>query len=190
MKVLAIFGSPRKKGNTAKMIEMALSGFPPNADIHRIYLGDLNFSGCGPCRECKTTGTCVINDDLQPVFNEMIWAEIILFGSPSLFSDVSSQLKMLMERTWWMKGALYNKIGGYVVTGRRYMESTMNTLHAFMLRHRMILGGSGALGFTFTEMGDLNNDPLALNDARGTGMRLVELHSLIYGSLSKRGFTD
>jgi multimeric flavodoxin WrbA len=90
-------------------------------------------------------------------------------------------IKKLMERTWWMKGALYNKIGGYVVTGRRYMESTLNTLHAFMLRHRMIMGGSGALGFTFTEMGGLEYDPLALRDAQGTGMRLVELWKLVYG---------
>jgi len=85
-----------------------------------------------------------------------------------------------MERTWWMKGDLRNKIGGYVITGRRYIESTINTLHAFFLRHRMILGGSGALGYTFTEMGTLEYDPLALRDAKSTGLRLVELYHLIY----------
>ncbi len=180
MKVLAIYGSPRKEGNTARMLDAALSEFPGTAEIRRIYLGELNFSGCGPCRECKTTGNCMIEDDMQPVFEDMLWAEIIVFGSPSQFSDVSVNIKKLMERTWWMKGQLKNKIGGYVVTGRRYMESTLNTLHAFMLRHRMILGGSGALGFTFTEMGTLDNDPLALKDARKTGQRLVELYELIY----------
>ncbi len=182
MKVLAIYGSPRKEGNTAKMMDVALSVFPESAEIHKVFLGELNFSGCGPCRECKTKGFCVIDDDMQGVFKEMLWAEIILFGSPSQFADVSVDIKKLMERTWWMKGALYNKIGGYVVTGRRYMESTLNTLHAFMLRHRMILGGSGALGFTFTEMGGLEYDPLALRDAQGTGMRLVELWEMIYGN--------
>ncbi|HFB62367.1 MAG TPA: flavodoxin family protein, partial [Bacteroidetes bacterium] len=114
------------------------------------------------------------------VYKEMLWAEMIVFGSPTQFSDVSSDLKKLMERTWWMKGNLKNKIGGYVITGRRYMESTLNTLHAFMLRHRMILGGSGALGFTHTEMGNLDNDPLALKDAHKTGKRLVELYRFIY----------
>jgi len=180
MRVLAIYGSPRKEGNTARMMDAALSEFPENAEIRRIYLGDLNFSGCGPCRECKTTGYCVIDDDMQQVYKEMLWAEIILFGSPSQFSDVSVDIKKLMERTWWMKGTLKNKIGGYVISGRRYMESTMNTLHAFMLRHRMILGGSGALGFTFTEMGTIDSDPLAIRDAHGTGRRLVELYEFIY----------
>ncbi len=188
MKVLAIYGSPRKEGNTAKMLDTALSVFPEEAEIHRVYLGELNYSGCGPCRECKTTGDCVIDDDMQMVFKEMLWAEIIILGSPSQFSDVSADIKKLMERTWWMKGDLKNKIGGYVVTGRRYMESTLNTLHAFMLRHRMILGGSGALGLTFTEMGGLENDPLALRDAKNTGKRLVELYDLVYsGRLNQMG---
>jgi len=180
MKVLAIYGSPRKEGNTAQMLDAALSAFPETAEIKRVYLSELNFSGCGPCRECKITGTCVIDDDMQQVFKLMLWSEIIIFGSPSQFSDVSVDIKKLMERTWWMKGLLRNKIGGYVVSGRRYMESTLNTLHAFMLRHRMILGGSGALGFTFTEMGNLDYDPLAIRDSINTGRRLVELYHLIY----------
>ena len=180
MKVLAIYGSPRLKGNTAQMMDAALSVFPEEAEIHKVFLGELNFSGCGPCRECKTTGNCVINDDMQAVFKEILWAEIILMGSPSHFSDVSVDIKKLMERTWWMKGQLRNKIGGYVVTGRRYIESTINTIQSFMLRHRMILGGSGALGYTFSEMGDLSYDPLALRDAQYTGLRLVDLYNLIH----------
>jgi multimeric flavodoxin WrbA len=180
MKVLAIYGSPRKNGNTALMMNEALSAFPSEAEIHSVFLGDLTFSACGSCRECKTTGYCVVNDDMQKIYKEMLWAEIILIGSPSQFSDVSADVKKLMERTWWMKGDLRNKIGGYVITGRRYIESTINTLHAFFLRHRMILGGSGALGYTFTEMGTLEYDPLALRDAKSTGLRLVELYHLIY----------
>ena len=181
MNVLVIYGSPRKDGNTAKMLDEAIKAFPEGATIKKLYLADYKFSGCGPCRECKTTGYCVINDDMQDIYEMLIWAEIILIGSPSQFSDVSVDVKKLMERTWWMKGGLRNKIGGYIVSGRRYIESTINTLQSFMLRHRMILGGSGALGYTFTEMGDLRYDPLALRDAYATGARLVELYNLIYG---------
>jgi multimeric flavodoxin WrbA len=180
MKVLAIYGSPRKNGNSSRMLDAALTEFPEKAEIHRIYLGELNFSGCGPCRECKTTGKCVIDDDMQQIYKEMIWADIIIFATPSQFSDVSVDIKKLMERTWWMKGLLKNKIGAYVVSGRRYMENTLNTLHAFMLRHRMILGGSGAIGFTFTEMGSIDSDPLAIRDAHSTGKRVVELYDFIY----------
>ncbi len=48
VEILAIYGSPRKEGNTARMLDAALSVFPENAEIERIYLGELNFSGCGP----------------------------------------------------------------------------------------------------------------------------------------------
>ena len=187
MKVLAIFGSPRKEGNTAQMMEAALSEFPKEAQIKKVYLGELNFTGACATRDCKFLGYCPVQDDLTPVLKDMIWADIILFGSPSEFADVSSEIKKLMERTWFMKGALRNKIGGYVITGRRYIESTINTLHAFMLRHRMILGGSGALGYTFTEMGSLEYDPLALRDAHFTGKRLVDLYDIIYkGKLAEK----
>ena len=180
MNVLAIYGSPRRDGNTALMMNEALTAFPPEANIHPFFLSDLSFSACGFCRECKTTGYCVVEDDMQRIYKEMLWAEIILIGSPTQFSDVSADIKKMMERTWWMKGELKNTIGGYVVTGRRYMESTINTLHAFMLRHKIILGGNGALGYTFTEMGGLENDPLALHDAKSTGIRLVEMYHLIH----------
>lgn len=185
MKILAIYGSPRREGNTAQMMDAALNAFPSKAEIHRIYLADMNFSACGACRECKTAAECVVDDDMQALYNEMFWSDIILIGSPTQFSDVSADLKKMMERTWWMKGELKNKIGGYVVTGRRYIESTINTLQSFMLRHKMILGGNGAIGYTFTEMGTLDHDPLALNDARNTGLRLVELYELVHRTENK-----
>ena len=181
MKVLAIYGSPRKNGNSAIMLNEALSELEDIAEIHKIYLHDLNIAGCGYCRECHDTGVCVIEDDMQIVYKELLWAEVIIIATPSQFSDVSADVKKMMERTWCMKGLLRNKIGGYVISGRRYIESTMNTLHAFMLRHRMILGETGALGFTFTEMGTLKYDPLAIPDAHKTGKRMRELYQLIYG---------
>lgn len=180
MKVLAILGSPRLNGNTHQMLETALRAFPENTEIHRINLAELNISACGSCRECNKTGECAIIDDMQKIYEELTWAEIIILGSPSLFGDVSVDIKKFMERTWCIKGGLKNKIGAYVVSGRRYIESTLNTIHAFMLRHRMILGGSGAIGYTFSEMGGLENDPLALSDSYRTGIRTVEIYNLIH----------
>lgn len=49
-----------------------------------------------------------------------------------------------------------------------------------MLRHKMILGNSGAVAYTVTENGGLENDGLAIKDSRKTGKRLVELYNLIY----------
>ncbi len=180
MKVAAIFASPRKNGNSAQMLQTALEEFPEHAEIHHIYLADLDFSPCCATRDCLQTGECPIEDDMQKIYHDLRWADIILFATGSQFGDVTADLKALIERTWPLRGELKNKIGGYVVSARRYAESTINTLHAFMLRHQMILGNSGAIGYGFDE-GDIQNDPLAIEDSRKTGKRLVELYQLIYG---------
>ena len=180
MKILAIYGSPRNDGNSSLMLNSLLSALPQNADIRKIYLSEMNFSGCCATRDCKTLGYCPVQDDMQQIYKLLQWAEVIIFASPTQFSDVSTEIKKLMERTWWMKGLLKNKIGAAVISGRRYMESVINTLTAFMLRHKMILGSSPALGYTFTEMGDLQHDPLALKDAEKLAYRITELYNLIY----------
>lgn len=179
MNVLAIFGSPRKDGNSARMLEAALSEFPPEAEISRTFLVDLNFSACCATRDCLDLGYCPVQDDMQKLYREMQRADIIIIATGSQFGDVTADVKALIERTWPLRGQLKNKIGGYVVTARRYMESTLNTLHAFFLRHQMILGNSGALGFGFDE-GGIEKDHLALKDSHKTGRRLLELYMLIH----------
>lgn len=163
------------------MLDETLSVLEGVAEINRVFLTDLTISGCGPCRECVETGRCAIHDDMQQVYAEMRRAEVIIIATPCQFSDVSADVKMMMERTWCMKGELKNKVGGHVISARRYVESAINTIHAFMLRHQMILGGSGALGYTVTENGTIDQDPLALEDARKVGKRLIELHHMVHG---------
>lgn len=179
MKVLAIFGSPRKEGNSAQMLEAVLSRFPPEAGVHRYFLTDLSFSGYCATRDCLELEYCPVEDDMQTLYREMLWAEVLIFSTSSQFGDVSADLKSLIERTRPLREKLKNKIGGYVVSARRYAESSLKTIHAFMLRHNMILGNSGAIGYGF-DSGDVKNDPLALEDSRKTGKRLVELYQLIY----------
>ena len=180
MKVLAIYGSPRKDGNSAKMLDTALSEFPPDADIRKVFLVDLNFVPCCASRDCLELKYCPIEDDMQMLYRDMLWAEVIIIASGSQFGDVTAGLKAMMERTWPLRRQLTNKIGGYVVSGRRYIESTLNTLHAFFLRHRMILGGSGALGYGLES---IDQDSLAIRDSHRTGQRLVDLYRLIYGTV-------
>ncbi len=179
LKVLTIFGSPRKDGNSARMLEAALSEFPAEAEITRSYLVDLNFSACCATRDCLDLGYCPVKDDMQKIYQDMLRADIIIIATGSQFGDVSADVKALIERTWPLRGQLKNKIGGYVVSARRYIESTLNTLHAFYLRHQMILGNSGALGYGF-DAGGIEKDKLALKDSHKTGKRLVELYQLIH----------
>jgi multimeric flavodoxin WrbA len=73
MKVIAFNGSPRKKWNTATLLEKALEGAASQgAETELIHLYDLNFRGCKSCFACKTKGgasygRCAEKDDLAPI---------------------------------------------------------------------------------------------------------------------------
>jgi multimeric flavodoxin WrbA len=73
MKVMAFNGSPRKKWNTATLLEKALEGASSQgAETKLINLYGLNYTGCISCFKCKkkngkSYGRCAVKDDLTPL---------------------------------------------------------------------------------------------------------------------------
>ena len=103
-KLIAINGSPRKKWNTAMMLEKAIEGAASQgAETHLVHLYDIAFKGCISCFACKTRdgesyGRCAVKDDLTPVYAEIEEADAIILGSPIYLGDVTGQLRSFMER--------------------------------------------------------------------------------------------
>ena len=128
-KVLGIFGSPRKGGNTDQILKKVLEGAESaGAQIRTIYARDLNMSGCRECGGCDKTGKCVVKDDMQTVYPLMEEAEVIFLASPIFFYGVTSQAKALIDRAqaMWSKRMLekspqqrksYDSGRGYLVAG-------------------------------------------------------------------------
>ena len=103
MKAIAINGSPRKGWNTDLLLQQALKGATDaGAQTELIELSDLTFSGCRSCFACKAagaeTGRCMWKDDLQPVFDKMLSADVVFMGSPIYLGNVSGMMYCLMER--------------------------------------------------------------------------------------------
>jgi multimeric flavodoxin WrbA len=104
MKVIAFNGSPRKKWNTATLLEKALEGAASQgAKTELFHLYDLNFKGCISCFACKTRGgksygRCAVKDDLTPIFRKIGKADAVILGSPIYFGSVSGEMKSFMER--------------------------------------------------------------------------------------------
>jgi len=64
--ILAIHGSPRRKGNTSLLLRKAIEGARERgANIEEVILRDLKMSPCLEIYGCKKTGRCVIEDDFQ-----------------------------------------------------------------------------------------------------------------------------
>jgi multimeric flavodoxin WrbA len=102
--VIAINGSPRKKWNTAMMLESALKGAESQgADTELVHLYDLEFKGCTSCFACKlkggkSYGKCAVKDELTPVLDRIADADALILGSPIYFGTVTGEMRCFMER--------------------------------------------------------------------------------------------
>jgi len=104
MKVLGINGSPRKKGNTAKLVEKALKGAESRgAETEIIHLYDLDYKGCKSCFACKlrdgkSYGTCATQDDLTPVLGGIEEADALILASPIYLGTATGEIRSFLER--------------------------------------------------------------------------------------------
>jgi multimeric flavodoxin WrbA len=115
MNVLAICGAANKERNTAAMLQNAFDGAMSAAGAagETVYLYDINFKGCVGCHSCKLLDKsrfahCAIHDDLTPVLEKAIAADVLLIGSPIYFSDITGETRSFLER-YFFPGITYNK---------------------------------------------------------------------------------
>lgn len=104
MYLIAINGSPRKKWNTATLLEHALQGAASEGAKTELYhLYDLEYSGCTSCFACKRLGGknyghCAVKDDLKQVFRKVEKADAILIGSPIYYGAITGETRCFLER--------------------------------------------------------------------------------------------
>ena len=102
MKVVAVMGSPRKKGTSARIAAAFLEeARKEGAEISTYHLNRMDFRGCQGCSACKEKlEQCALKDDLTPLLEEMDTADVTVFASPVYFYDVSGQFKCFFDRTY------------------------------------------------------------------------------------------
>lgn len=104
MKAVFINGGPRKKWSTYNMLEKAMDGAEDaGAEVEFINLYDYDFKGCKSCFACKlknakTNGLCSIKDELTPILEKALNADVIVMGSPIYFYFTTGVLRSFMER--------------------------------------------------------------------------------------------
>jgi len=111
-KIIAVYGSPRRKGNTSLLLKKAVQGAREGAEVEEVVLRDLQISPCLEIYGCKEKGRCVIQDDFQGVLDRFEASQGIMLASPIFFYAVSAHTKMLIERcqSLWVKKYWIEKI--------------------------------------------------------------------------------
>ena len=183
MKVLGIVASPRKAGNTEIMVAEALAvARAEGAETEMFLIHDKTINGCDACGACRTTGKCIVKDDMQLLYPLMEEADAIVFGSPVYFHGVTAQAKAIMDRTFCFlfNLPLKGKVAASVLTLRKLgAGQTRVHVYGWFLTHGMV-PVKGAIGYG-REKGDVRTGDgagigiTALEEARETGRDVMEM---------------
>jgi multimeric flavodoxin WrbA len=112
-RIVAIYGSPRRRGNTATLLKHAVRGaVDAGAQVNEIILRDLKMSPCLEIYACKKEGRCAIKDDFHQVVDQILSAKGLILASPIFFYTVSAHTKILMDRcqSLWVKKYWVDKV--------------------------------------------------------------------------------
>lgn len=99
MKVLALSGSPRKEGNTETLLGAVLKGVAAaGGEVELIRLYDLRLQPCIACGGCDKTGECVLEDEMQGLYQKIIASPRVILASPIYFYGLTAQAKAFVDR--------------------------------------------------------------------------------------------
>ena len=190
VKVLGIYGSPRKGGNTDLLLDRILEGAQAaSAEVKSIYARKLKINGCIECGSCDDTGECAVHDDMDTVYPMLQEADVIFLASPNFFYNVTAQVKLLIDRSqaMWSKRLLektpeqrrsYDSGKGYLICigatkGKNLFVGVELTVKYFFDALDMTYEG-GLLIDRVEEKGAILNQPDAMDRGFELGKSAVE----------------
>jgi len=142
MKVIAINGSPKVKGNTYLALKTVCDELEAhNIETEIIHVGHMELKGCIACNRCNE-GHCVFsNDDLREIVNKIHAADGLILGSPVYYAGIAGTMKSFLDRLFYpLQDQLRLKVGASVAVVRRSggMTTFDQLNHYFLISEMMI----------------------------------------------------
>ena len=193
MKVAAFNGSPNRDGNTARLLRYALLELEAaGIETELVHVGGQPLRGCLACRKCfeRQDRRCSNDTDgMNGLIETMVGSDGILLGSPTYFSDVTSEMKALLDRAGFVARAngnlLRRKVGAAVVANRR-----AGGIHAFdTINHFFLIGEMVVVGSSYWNIGvglapgDVDRDAEGIETMRTLGRNMA----WILGQIEENG---
>jgi multimeric flavodoxin WrbA len=178
MKILALSFSPRKGGNTETLLNEALKGArQEGAGIELYSTIDKDIKACDSCGTCQKAGKCHIQDDMQDLYDKLLEADGIIFGTPIYFYNMTAQAKTVIDRTLALGGperSMSNKVGGVIaVAGSLGLIDAVKDLYFYMVTRQMLPANFvAAYGVS---RGDVANMEKTMKAALDLGRQIVKI---------------
>lgn len=131
MKIIGINGSPKANGNTKAALDLMGEVFAAEGiEFEVLHIGH-KLAPCSGCFRCAKTHTCTLPDDgLNEMYQKLIQADGVVFGSPVYFASITSGMRCFMDRIGCIdmnNGRQFRfKVGAPLVVARR--AGTVNAI--------------------------------------------------------------
>lgn len=185
MKVVGFNGSARKDGNTAILINYVFRELENEGiETEMVQLAGKEITGCKACFKCysQKDGYCAVDGDfLNECIDKMMQADGIILGSPTYFTDVSTEMKALIDRAGMTAKAnddmFKRKVGAGVVAVRRAGSThAFDSINHFFLIGQMIVPGSIYWNMAFgLDKGDVEKDDEGIQTMKTLGLNMAWL---------------
>jgi len=197
-KLLSISASPVEGSSTDFLLKRIAAavvkglGGDEYAQNMLVRLNDMKFIPCQACGESPAPKYCLFDDDLTPLYEQLVSCNCLLFGSPVYFDSVSAQAKMFIDRCNCFRPPDYDNVdpehnfirrlessipGAMVLVGgeRGWIEGARRVVVGFFKWVEVV--NEGVLIYRsrdFTKTGTAADDPAILTEADRLGAQLAE----------------
>jgi NAD(P)H-dependent FMN reductase len=98
-KVIGVLGSPLTEGNTALLLDRALKGAEDaGCSVEKIVVSSLDFQACMEMMFCKDHETCIMDDDMQPIYQKFRELDSLIIATPVMTMGIPGKLKSFIDR--------------------------------------------------------------------------------------------
>lgn len=181
-KVLFISASPRRAGNTEKILaECAEIIEEHGLKTETIYLRGKKIESCRACGRCADLHRCHISDDLNDIIDKIRESKGLIVGTPVYFGTARGDLMAALQRIGYVSMNSDNflswMVGGPIAVARRGGHtSTLQELLMFYLINDMIVAGSTYWNMVFgREKGEAMEDAEGIKTIRRFGENVANL---------------
>jgi multimeric flavodoxin WrbA len=189
MNILALQGSPRKKGNTSYFLNIILEEIRnAGIDTKTVHVVDKNIKPCISCFSCQKQGNykCAISDDFLELAENIKMADLIVLASPVYWFGITGFLKTVIDRFYCLvkfdrdagriKSQLEGKGLAIVITAGSDAFSGADLIVQSFIRiaefcDMNYLGTIGAYGINSID--DIKNNNTLIKDARTFANKLL-----------------
>lgn len=145
MKVIAINGSPKPKGNTYTALKLVCDELESQGiETEILHVGNMEIKGCIGCGRCKE-GHCVFSDEnFRNIVDKVHAADGLLLGSPVYYASIAGTMKSFLDRLFFPNnGRMRLKVGASVAVLRRSGGvTTFDQLNNYFLISEMMIAPS------------------------------------------------